>query len=139
MIGTNERICEDMVFVCQGGPLLNPIRWGTLYIMCQVAAITDRPLAGDAPGVAHFRTMTALYGPVPKLIPFAVQNFHFWFFFASSGRVSALVSIARFSPVIDRRGIDTVFQDERVDNSPAVHASPAFMMEVRPSHIFPNQ
>ena len=127
------------MFVCQGGPLLNPIGWGTLYIMGQVAAITNRPFAGNTPGIAHFRTVTALHGPVPKLIPFAVQNFHFWFFFASSGRVSALVSIARFGPVIDRRRIETVFQDEGVDNSAAVHASPAFMMEVRTPHIFPNQ
>ena len=80
MIGKNERICEDTVFVCQGGPLLNPIGWGTLYIMGQVAAITNRPFAGNTPGIAHFRTVTALHGPVPKLIPFTVQYFHFWSF-----------------------------------------------------------
>ena len=64
--------------MCQGRPLLSHIGRGTLYVMCQVAAVTDRPLARDAPGVAHLVTMTALHRPVPKLIliAFAVEDFH---------------------------------------------------------------
>ena len=119
----------------QGRPLLSHIGRGTLYVMCQVAAVTDRPLARDAPGVAHLVTMTALHGPVPKLIPFTVQYLHF----VVCLRVPALISITRLSAVIDNRRIDTVFQNEGVDNGPTVHTSPAFIAEVRPPIIFANQ
>jgi hypothetical protein len=106
-----------------------------VYVMCQVAAVTDWPLTRDAPGVAHLVTMTALHGPVPKLIRFTIQYLHFVVCLG----VSALISIARFSAVIDNRRIHTVFQDEGVDNGPTVHTSPAFVAEVRPPIIFANQ
>ena len=52
---------------------------------------------------------------------------------------AAPVSIARFSAVVHNRRINTVFQNEGVDDGATVHTSPAFIVEVPPAHIFRNQ
>jgi hypothetical protein len=65
-----------MVSACQSGSLHDDIRRWALPFVCHVAIGTDGALARDAPGIAHFETMTARDRPVPKLISLSAQHFH---------------------------------------------------------------